>query len=63
MTFARGNPPGDECDLVGATVLARSSWVSLRPYRQGDFKHVLRDCNEPRCTEIFLLNSSLALCF
>lgn len=42
MTFARGNPPGDECDLVGATVLARSSWVSLRPYRQGDFKHVLR---------------------
>ncbi|KAF6232933.1 hypothetical protein HO173_008896 [Letharia columbiana] len=42
MTFACGNPPGDECDLVGATVLARSSWVSLRPYRQGDYKHVLR---------------------
>lgn len=23
-------------------MLARSSWVSLRPYRQGDYKHVLR---------------------
>lgn len=56
MTFACGNSPGDECDLVGATVLARSSWVSLRPYRQGDFKQVLRGGYPPSIPQRFPLS-------